>query len=87
MSRFLAASEAFDHLYRDASNRDDVYRQQTPTPGTSRTRAEVEQFFTGLEMVDPGVVRLGDWRPDPAAVSDPGLTGGDGAWAGIGRKI
>jgi hypothetical protein len=32
-----------------------------------RTRAEFEEFFTGLEMVSPGAVAIGDWRPDPAA--------------------
>jgi S-adenosyl methyltransferase len=80
-----ASSEAFEHLYQQASDKQDVYRQQTPTPGTSRTRADVERFFTGLELVDPGVVRLGEWRPDPVA-ADPDLTGGDGSWAGIGRK-
>ncbi|TMM38036.1 MAG: hypothetical protein E6F99_10115 [Actinobacteria bacterium] len=77
-----AASEAFDHLFQQSANKDDVYRQQTPTPGTSRTREEVERFFAGLDMVKPGLVRLGEWRPDPA---DP-EAGGHGAWAGIGRK-
>jgi len=77
-----AASEAFEHLFQQSANRHDVYRQDTPTPGTSRTRAEVERFFAGLEMVEPGLVQMGDWRPDPA---DP-EEGGHGSWAGIGRK-
>jgi SAM-dependent methyltransferase len=84
-----AASEAFDPLFEQAPDRADVYKQQTPTPGTSRTRPEVERFFTGLDLVDPGVVRLGEWRPDPggsaeAAVDPAG--GGHGSWAGVARK-
>ncbi|MCM3923846.1 SAM-dependent methyltransferase [Frankia sp. AiPs1] len=30
-----------------------------------RTRAEVERFFDGLELVDPGVQVVHRWRPDP----------------------
>lgn len=45
-----------------------------------RPYAAVERFFAGLEMVEPGVVRLPDWRPDsdgrPAAP----------LWGGVGRK-
>ena len=31
----------------------------------SRSRDEFARFFTGLELVDPGVVPIGNWRPDP----------------------
>lgn len=31
---------------------------------TFRPRAEIEAFFDGLELVDPGVGRLRDWWPD-----------------------
>jgi SAM-dependent methyltransferase len=80
-----AASEAFDNLFEQAADQTDVYRQQTPTPGTSRTRSEVERFFTGLDLVEPGVVRLAEWRPDPAAPADD-PQGGRGSWAGVARK-
>ncbi len=78
-----AASEAFDHLFQQAATKDDVYRQQTPTPGTSRDRAGVERFFAGLDLVEPGLVRLGEWRPEATVPDDPG---GLGSWAGVGRK-
>jgi len=29
-----------------------------------RSRAEIERFFDGLDLVDPGLVVLPDWRPD-----------------------
>ncbi|HEY6789054.1 MAG TPA: SAM-dependent methyltransferase [Trebonia sp.] len=31
---------------------------------TFRTRTEVAAFFDGLDIVDPGVVPVQDWRPD-----------------------
>jgi S-adenosyl methyltransferase len=30
-----------------------------------RDRAGFEEFFAGLELVEPGVVAVGEWRPDP----------------------
>jgi hypothetical protein len=36
-------------------------------PAKNRSAAEVERFFDGLEMVDPGVVLVHHWRRDPAA--------------------
>ncbi|MEU4240568.1 SAM-dependent methyltransferase [Actinoplanes sp. NPDC026619] len=36
-----------------------------------RTRAEVEEFLTGLEVVDPGLVAVSEWRPDPSDTEHP----------------
>lgn len=55
-----------------------IYRR-TDSPLVLRTGAEVAAFFTGLEVVDPGVVPLSEWRPD----SDDAYIS---AYAGIGRK-
>jgi O-methyltransferase involved in polyketide biosynthesis len=30
-----------------------------------RGRAQALEFFRGLQLVDPGLVAIGDWRPDP----------------------
>ncbi len=30
-----------------------------------RTFAQIEELFDGLELVEPGVVLVPDWRPDP----------------------
>ncbi len=50
-----------------------------------RNQAEVGQFFEGLDMVDPGVVPVLSWRPDP---QEPPIADPHSAyyWAGIGRK-
>ena len=34
----------------------------------SRSRDEFARFFTGLELADPGVVPIGNWRPSPGTV-------------------
>jgi hypothetical protein len=31
----------------------------------SRSRDEFARFFDGLDLVEPGVVPIGDWRPEP----------------------
>jgi hypothetical protein len=47
-----------------------------------RTRHEVEQFFTGLDMIDPGVVPMNRWRPEPGNMArDDDVN----MYAGIGR--
>jgi S-adenosyl methyltransferase len=37
------------------------------TPVRPRTRAEVQAMFAGLELVEPGVVPVHQWRPDAEA--------------------
>ncbi|MET0423232.1 MAG: SAM-dependent methyltransferase [Actinoplanes sp.] len=36
-----------------------------------RTRSQFEEFFTGLDLIDPGIVAVGEWRPDPDAEEKP----------------
>jgi hypothetical protein len=45
----------------------------------------VEPYFDGLELLDPGLVYLPDWRPDPDSVPPPST---EPVWAvgGVGRK-
>jgi hypothetical protein len=59
------------------------YDISMPATATNRTRAEVGRFFDGLELLEPGVVQLNKWRPDPGDV-DPGVE--ISSWAGLGRK-
>jgi hypothetical protein len=47
-----------------------------------RPQEEVARFFTGLEMLDPGLVPVPAWRPDEP-VDDPRSVY---YWAGVGRK-
>ncbi|KIF75037.1 methyltransferase [Streptomyces sp. 150FB] len=49
-----------------------------------RTLSEVEGLFTGLDMVDPGVVPMNRWKPEPGdSTSDDDVN----MYAGIGRVV
>jgi len=57
------------------------YNQLVSTPQTRRTQAEVAQFFEGLEILDPGIVQLHQWRPDPGTAAPPDAVSSHGAVA------
>jgi S-adenosyl methyltransferase len=57
------------------------WNQLAPEPLTLRTRAQVASFLDGLEVLEPGVVTLNEWRPD--STTSPVLLPG---YAGVGRK-
>ena len=40
-----------------------IYARSTD-PGTTRSRAQIEPFFTGLDLVSPGLVYVPCWRPE-----------------------
>jgi hypothetical protein len=48
-----------------------------------RDRAQVARWFTGLELIDPGIVEVPQWRPAPG---DPELPGGMPLLGAVGRK-
>jgi S-adenosyl methyltransferase len=65
-----------------------VYQQKTATPGKPRTHEQTATFLTGLCVVEPGVVWLPQWHPDPDRPPPAPLIGDphrSGAWAGIGK--
>lgn len=49
----------------------------------SRGKADIEQFFSGLEIVEPGVVPVLAWHPDDGPPEDPNAAY---YWAGVARK-
>lgn len=49
-----------------------------------RTMAEVRSLFERLELVEPGLVLVPDWRPEPPAVRDHPVL--EMACVGVGRK-
>jgi hypothetical protein len=49
-----------------------------------RGREEFGSLFDGLELVEPGIVPVSDWRPDPGAPRpDPSDVG---VWGAVARK-
>jgi hypothetical protein len=49
---------------------------------TMRDRAQVARFFDGLELAEPGLVRVPEWRP----ASELEARSPAGLWGGVGRK-
>jgi S-adenosyl methyltransferase len=47
-----------------------------------RSREQVAQFFDGTDLVEPGLVRVEEWRPELAT----GTTGRSSLWCAVGRK-
>jgi len=69
-------SPQVQHGIEDVAGR--MIRQQY----ASRSREQVERFFQGTDLVEPGLVRVEDWRPNPAA----GDTARSSLWCAVGRK-
>lgn len=56
---------------------------QAASEGALRDRAQITEFFDGFDLIDPGLVRLPDWRPTEEPPTDI-----DQYWmyGGVGRK-
>ena len=61
-----------------ASRLNELMAQQT----VPRDRGQVERFFAGLDLVEPGLVRAPEWRPATAADAK----GRAQMWAGVALK-
>jgi hypothetical protein len=59
--------------------------RRTPTPLTHRTHEQVSRFFVGFDLVDPGLVWVPQWRPDPEDKPDPHPERAAN-YGGVGRK-
>jgi S-adenosyl methyltransferase len=79
----LSHATAGEQADRAAEHRG-LYRR-TATPMTMRTPNQVVRLFDGWELVEPGVVYLPQWRPEPGtpAIERPERMTG---LAGVGRK-
>ncbi len=76
---FVTISHAASDI--DAEQQTEMVRrlnQSVAEKATLRDRAGVTRLFDGLELVEPGVVRVAQWRPDSQfeAASPTGLWGG-----------
>jgi hypothetical protein len=49
---------------------------------TWRRREQVARFFEGADLVEPGLVRVEEWRPEPGTTG----TGGSPLWCAVGQK-
>jgi O-methyltransferase involved in polyketide biosynthesis len=61
------------------------YNRSGAVPYRLRSPAQLTGFFAGLELVQPGLVSVSQWRPDPADAVG-GLPAAVDAFGGVGRK-
>ena len=72
-----------DFMDPDQAARATQAGQQGGITYVPRSQAEVAAFFSGLDLVDPGVVAMQAWRPDDGA---PAAPDGPTSYAAVGRK-
>jgi hypothetical protein len=58
------------------------YNESGAVPYRVRRPEQVIRFFDGLELADPGVVPIHQWRPDASTVDPPAVP----ALGGVGKK-
>ncbi|MCH5675186.1 SAM-dependent methyltransferase [Streptomyces sp. CME 23] len=62
-----------------------LYRSRATSPVTARSHDEILGLFTGFDLVEPGLVHVPLWRPDPDEVL-PDKPSEYWVYAGVGRK-
>ena len=62
-----------------------VYNRSVAAHAKLRSRGEIERFFDGFELVEPGLTYLSTWRPDSPADA-PGDPGRHWGLVGVGQK-
>jgi hypothetical protein len=80
---------ALSHLGREFLPPETLRQMEDLSRGNSmqqqfryRSRDEVARFFAGLDLVEPGMVPIEDWRPEPGTAE----TGKSALWGAVGRK-
>jgi O-methyltransferase involved in polyketide biosynthesis len=79
---YLAISHASSDLKTETQTAGRSYNAHSATPITFRSRQEVTRFFSGLELVPPGVSPLGQWSLVPTGTGSGQLP----TYAALARK-
>jgi hypothetical protein len=62
---YLALSHPASDTHQGQAEAQRRYNERVSTPQQLRSHDEVLRFFEGLEFVEPGLVQVHNWRPDP----------------------
>jgi hypothetical protein len=82
---YLVISETANDVDAEVieASQEQYNRRVTDTQWASRTRQTFARYFSGLEIVEPGLVTMGRWRPAPGAAVPPRPIP---AYCGVARK-
>jgi hypothetical protein len=87
---YLALSHGTNDYMPETMDKIEGVYSKTSQPGVFRSHAQVSEFFTGYELLEPGLVDAINWRPAPGDSGNDPL-GGDvaryGLLGGVGRRI
>ncbi|MEU9320187.1 SAM-dependent methyltransferase [Streptomyces sp. NPDC048295] len=79
---YLSISDGSRGTDADYEQAQDAYNETGAVPYFLRPLDEIEAFFDGLELLDPGVVSVPCWRPDPTSPTPVAI----GEHGGLARK-
>ena len=80
---YLVLSQSTPDFDPDAMGALAAASEQGGIPNVPRSLADTEPFFAGLELVEPGLVPMATWHPDPGEGLDPRSVY---AYGGVARK-
>ncbi|MEP6696236.1 MAG: SAM-dependent methyltransferase [Pseudonocardiales bacterium] len=72
---YLVVTNFLDDGSRRARELENAFLTGGLGTGRFRTREEQNGYFHGLDLIDPGLVRVNDWRPDPQTRRDSPVNG------------
>jgi hypothetical protein len=86
---YLVISHPTDALYPDKQGNPNKkgesmarYNERVASTATLRGKAETARFFDGLDLAEPGIVGVSEWRPD----NDLDAARPSSMWCGVARK-
>jgi hypothetical protein len=79
---YLVISHPTDDFNPNKGESMRVYNERSAEQALVRDKAETARFFDGLDLLDPGVVPVAEWRPD----SELTAAKPSSMWCGVARK-
>jgi S-adenosyl methyltransferase len=79
---YLALCDGTNVISQAVVEAQEQYNQSGAVPYHLRSPEQIAGFFQGLELVEPGVVSVPHWRPDPADAPSQEVD----QFGGVGRK-
>ena len=86
---FLVLSHVTGDIRPETAARAAAHYKKVTSGATLRSRDEILRFFTGMDLIDPGLVQVPYWRPDdePSDVGTIWILGGVGRKPGGGELV